>query len=192
MEDPRDRLTALQARIRDEHERLAPLDRRSPEFDTTATRVLDLADELVAFEARLPLLLDEPRRRLSLVLVRVAGAVAALTAGVPAVSAFRAGGLSGWWGVLLVPLAVVGVLVGVQRVKPVGGHHREQRTGACLAAAGTVAVVLVSLGVLPGWGLLPGAVLELAGLVLVFGGPARVLVATPLSGRTAVDEEDGA
>jgi len=168
------RLDTLRSRIREEHARLDGLDPRDREYEVVARRVFDAANALLEYEDRLPVLLDEPRHRLSVILVRSTGAATAVVAGGLALSAVP-GWITVWWTLLLVPLAVLGVAVALTRVRPPASPHREQRTGACIVAGATLVVGVTVLGLLPRWGAAAGVAVALAGMSLIFGGPVRVL-----------------
>jgi hypothetical protein len=176
MDDPEVRVRHLQEQIRHEHERLKDLPHANPEFDVTANKIMDLTRDLLDLEDRLPVLLDEANRQMSLVTVRIAGAVAAFAAGCLTVLSLMGWiGVNPWWSFFLVPLAIIGVATAFTRVRPAGERHREQRNGSCLIGAGTIVLVTVVLGIAPTWLALVGALLEFAGLFIVFGRPTRTL-----------------
>jgi hypothetical protein len=145
-----DQVAALQTRIRDRLEELDPISPDRADYAEVASKVLDAAAELIAFEERLPILRDEPRRQLSLLVVRWSGRAAMAVAVLLALAT-----LPGWvalpWLVLLAVLAGVGVRTELLRVEPVGGRHAEQRLGGYLIGGGTALTLLVVPGLLPLW-----------------------------------------
>ena len=150
MADHEDRIAELQGVIRQRHEALAAIPSGDPGYPDAAGRVLDATFELIAFEERLPLLLDEPRRRGSLLAVRWAGRLAiavAVTLGLATIP----GWVERWWLLLLVPMALLGAAMQLVRVRPPGGRHRDQRTGALLIGLAAVPVPLLATGVVSAW-----------------------------------------
>jgi hypothetical protein len=167
-EDPVHRIAVLQAQVT---QRLADLRRLRPgddDYDEATDSVLAAATELIAYEKRLPVLLDTDPHRVSVLVVRWSG----VTIGAVGVSlgiAAVVGWLPRWW--LLGVAAVLAVGVGFLR-GPIPGPtsgHIVLRPGATAAALGAVLVAVGAVGAISA-----GAELELwlvgAGAVLMIGG----------------------
>jgi len=77
--DPEQQVAFLQARIREHLDALRPIAPGSKEYGEAADAAIQAATELIAYEERLPVLLDQAPRRLTLLIVRwsavVSGAV---------------------------------------------------------------------------------------------------------------------
>jgi hypothetical protein len=148
MTAPEDHVRVLQARIRERLDDLRPHGPDSDGYARAAAQVLEATAELIEYEEKLPLLIDEPRHRLSLATVRWAGAV---TAGVALVLALcvAPGWISPWWLALLVPVGLVGLRMIRLQVHPAGGPHREQRIGAAVVGASSPVTALCVSGAVP-------------------------------------------
>jgi len=161
-----DRIADLQGVIRERHEALGATPAGDPGYPEAASRVLDATFDLIAFEERLPLLLDEPRRRSSLLAVRSAGWLAIAVA-VAVGLATIPGWIERWWLLLLVPMALLGVGLQFVRVRPPGGRHLEQRTGAVLIGLAVVPVPLLATGVVSAWAVLAVIAVAAAGALRI-------------------------
>ena len=150
MSAPEDHVVELQATIRERLDALRPLVPDSDGYARAAAAVLEATAELIEYEERLPVLIDEPRYRLSITTVRWAGVV---TAGVAVVLGLCVvpGWVSAWWLALLVPLLVVGLRMVWLPVHPPGGPHHEQRVGALLVGASSPVTALAVSGLVTRW-----------------------------------------
>ena len=100
---PEDHVRTLQAQIRERLDALRPLAPDSEGYLKAATQVLEATAELIEYEERLPLLIDEPRHRLSVAVVRWSGVATAGVAGLLALATIP-GWISWWWLALLLPV----------------------------------------------------------------------------------------
>jgi hypothetical protein len=148
MTAPEDHVRVLQARIRERLDDLRPHGPDSDDYARAAAQVLEAAAELIEYEEKLPVLIDEPRHRLSLATVRWAGLATAAIALVLALCAVP-GWISSWWLLLLVPVALVGLRMIRLPVHPAGGPHREQRVGAVVVGASCPVTALTVTGAVP-------------------------------------------
>jgi hypothetical protein len=161
--------------LRHEELRLAVYERRRAAADLDASddagvpavrRLIEAADELLAFEDRLPVLRDLPARALSVQTVRTA-ALACLLGGVLVVLGVWQGLLSRWWAFAVVLAAVAAVRLVTLTVAPaLGGHRRQRWASAC---CGVAALVLAPADAVFGWAA------GLAVFVVLAGGLAVVL-----------------
>ena len=166
MAEHEDRIAELQGIIRERHDSLAAMPAGDPGYPDAASQVLDATFDLIAFEDRLPLLLDEPRRRSSLLAVRSAGWLAIAVAvglGVAVVP----GWVQRWWLLLLLPMALLGVALQFVHVRPPGGRHHDQRTGAILIGLAVVPVPLLATGVVSAWAVIAVIAVAAAGALRV-------------------------
>jgi hypothetical protein len=182
MTAPEDHVRVLQSQIRERLDALRPHGPDSAEYARVAASVLEATAELIEYEEKLPILIDEPRHRLSLATVRWGGLA---TAGVAAVLALCAlpGWISWWWLALLVPVALVGLRMLRLPVHPSGGPHRTQRIGGALVSASSPVTALAVTGAAP-------AYLAAASVVLVGAGGAY-LVRDPVLPPRDGDEPAG-
>jgi hypothetical protein len=150
MTAPEDHVRVLQAQIRERLDELRPHGPDTDDYARAAAQVLEAAAELIEYEEKLPVLIDEPRHRISLATVRWAGAATAAIAVVLALCVV-AGWVSWWWLALLVPVALVGLRMIRLPVHPPGGPHREQRVGAVLVGASTPVTALSVAGAVPAY-----------------------------------------
>src|SRR4051812_32035950 len=95
-EDPEDQIAVLQSRVRERLDELRPIRPGAEEYGAAADAVIDATATLIAYEERLPVLLDRGPRRLSLLIVRWSGVVTAAL-GVSLGIAAVAGWSSRWW-----------------------------------------------------------------------------------------------
>jgi hypothetical protein len=162
-ENPEQHVTVLQSRIRERLAELRPVPPGTKEYTKITDDVIRAATELIAYEERLPVLLDQGPRRLSLLIVRWSGVVAGAVGLSLAVAAI-AGWLSRWW-LLPVVLAFVAAVPLLQiRVPPPCGEHMSLRPGAVLIASGALAIAVCPAARLPVWGLVIGVLAIVAGL----------------------------
>ena len=166
MADHEDRITELQGIIRERHESLTAMPSADPGYPEAASRVLDATFDLIAFEDRLPMLLDQPRRRSSVLAVRSAGWLAIAVAAVLGLAAVP-GWVDRWWLLLLLPMALLGIALQFVQVRPPGGRHQDQRTGAILIGLAVVPVPLLATGVVSAWAVIAVVGVAAAGAVRI-------------------------
>lgn len=142
----------LQGVLRERHAELDDLD--DDEGRTAVmNRVFAATDALVNFEARLPLLRDERRRKVSSVIVYVAAGVATV-AMLSEVALMFAGRVSWWYLFAVVPTVALAVAIGAsERGAPTAGH-RGRLAAAVTVVVAAALVVVVTTHVLPGLALL--------------------------------------
>jgi hypothetical protein len=185
MTAPEDHVRVLQAQIRERLDELRPHGPDTDDYARAAAQVLEAAAELIEYEEKLPVLIDEPRHRISLATVRWAGAATAAIALVLGLCVVP-GWVSWWWLALLVPVALVGLRMIRLPVHPPGGPHREQRVGAVLVGASTPVTALSVAGAVPAYAAALGVALVGAGGAYL----VREAVLPPPAGDTTagVDE----
>ena len=171
MSAPEEHVAALQATIRERLDALRPLVPDSDGYARAAAAVLEATAELIEYEERLPLLIDEPRHRLSLSTVRWAGVGTAAVAAVLGLCVVP-GWVSAWWLALLVPVLLVGLRLVWLPVHPPGGPHAEQRIGAVFVAASSPVTVLAVSGLVTPW--------AAAGTVVLVGLGSAYLLRDPV------------
>jgi hypothetical protein len=159
----------LQARIRERLDELRPVAPDSREYVDVARRVLDATAELIEYEERLPLLVDEGPQRISALTLRWAGWFTAAAA-----LALTLAVIPGWielpWLALTLPLLLIGARMPFLPVHPPNGPHLRQRIGAALVAA-AVPVALFAVAAGPRWTAGVAVLLAVAGLVGLLGDP---------------------
>ena len=179
MPDHEGHVADLQAQIRERLDELRPIAPDSREYVDVARRVLDATAELIDYEERLPLLVDQGPQRVSVLTLRWAGwftaaASLALTLAV----------IPGWiqlpWLALTLPLLLIGARMPFLPVHPPSGPHPRQRVGAVLVAA-AVSVALFAATVGPAWAAAIVVALAVAGVIGMLGDPVR-------RGRTGPDD----
>jgi hypothetical protein len=149
----------------------APQATDAPGFEAAADAAIEATTALLDYEDRLPLLLDAPRHRLSVRLVRAAGWLAVGVAVLLAMLLLVRASPQHWWSWLwLVPL--LGMLAGGglavrAAVHPPGGEHVRQRIGALLLLGAVALAPLAVLGALGAWAVLPWLVLLVLGPTIV-------------------------
>jgi hypothetical protein len=123
--------------------------------------LIEATDELLAFEDRLPVLLDLPARAFSVQLVRAGVAATALGAVLVGIGIWR-DVLAPAWIVALLALLVAAVRLMAMPVAPAAAGHLRQRYSALVC--GAAALLLVPLVTVFGWwaGLLALAAIGLA------------------------------
>ncbi|MGW3810184.1 hypothetical protein [Micromonospora sp. NPDC005113] len=136
----------LQQVLRTSHEELAATGSGTAAYRTQRAEVFAATTQLLDFEARIPVLIDEQRRRISSRVVYVGGA-AALAAMLAMGGLVVAGRFSRWY---LVPVIVVGLVAGVitlsePRAQRLG--HRTRAVGALISVACAALVVVAVLRV---------------------------------------------
>jgi hypothetical protein len=171
MSAPEEHVAALQATIRERLDALRPLVPDSDGYARAAAAVLEATAELIEYEERLPVLIDEPRHRLSLSTVRWAGVGTAAVAAVLGLCVVP-GWVSAWWLALLVPVLLVGLRLVWLPVHPPGGPHAEQRIGAVFVAASSPVTVLAVSGLVTPW--------AAAGTVVLVGLGSAYLLRDPV------------
>jgi hypothetical protein len=173
MASPEDHVRALQANIRERLDALRPLVPDTEGYARVAAQVLEATAELIEYEERLPLLIDEPRHRLSVAVVRWSGVATTAVAGVLALACIP-GWVATWWLALLLPVAFVGLGMLRLPVHPPGGPHVEQRNGAAVVGSSSPLTALAVSGLVTEW-------VAIASVLLVVGGVAYIVrrTATP-------------
>jgi hypothetical protein len=162
-EDPEDQIAVLQSRVRERLDQLRPIEPGSEQYGPATEAVIQAASELINYEERLPVLLDQAPRRLSLLIVRWSGVVTAaigVSLGVAAV----AGWSSRWWLLLVIPVIAAAVILLWMPVHPPRGRHLELRPGALSVAVGALIALIGAVARLPFWVVGLGMALLLGGL----------------------------
>jgi hypothetical protein len=177
MPSPEDHVRTLQAHIRERLDALRPLAPDSDGYVRAAAKVLEATAELIEYEGRLPLLIDEPRHRLSVAVVRWSGIATAAVAGLLALATVP-GWISWWWLALLLPVLLAGLRMLWLPVHPPGGPHADQRIGAAVVAASSPVTVLATTGAVTPWAAAATVVMVTAGL----GYMVRETVPPPAAG----------
>ncbi|MEU5931065.1 hypothetical protein [Micromonospora sp. NPDC047187] len=137
----------LQQVLRSSHEELAATESGTTTYRTRRAEVFAATTQLLDFEARIPVLMDERRRRISSRVVYVGGAVA-LTAMLVIGGLVVDGRFSRWY---LVPIIVVCLLAGVITLSEPRAQrpgHRSRAVGALILVAGAALVVVAALRVM--------------------------------------------
>jgi hypothetical protein len=188
MTAPEEHVATLQAQIRERLDALRPLAPDTDGYVRAAASVLEATAELIEYEERLPVLVDEPRHRLSLATVRWAGVATTAVALVLALCIVP-GWVSVWWLALLVPLLVVGLRMLRLPVHPPGGPHAVQRTGALVVAASTPVTVLVVSRAVTAWAAAATVALVAAGTAYLVREPVLPPGARRPAGREPERDE---
>jgi hypothetical protein len=162
-EDPEDQIADLQSRVRERLDALRPIPPGSEEYGPASDAVIEAATELIAYEERLPVLLDRAPRRLSLLIVRWSGVVTAAIGASLGIAAV-AGWSSRWWLLLVIPLIAAAATLLLMPVQPPQGEHLSLRPGALVVAAGALIAAVGAVAHLPLWVVGLGLVVLLAGL----------------------------
>ena len=173
MPSPEDHVRTLQAQIRERLDALRPLAPDSEGYVTAAAQVLEATAELIEYEERLPLLIDEPRHRLSVAVVRWSGIATAAVAGVLALATIP-GWISWWWLALLVPVLLAGLRMLWLPVHRAGGPHARQRVGAAVVGASSPVTALATTDLVPPWTAVASVVMVGAGLAYLVREPVPV------------------
>jgi hypothetical protein len=188
MTAPEEHVATLQAQIRERLDALRPLAPDTDGYVRAAAAVLEATAELIEYEERLPVLVDEPRHRLSLATVRWAGVATAAVALVLALCIVP-GWIPVWWLALLVPLLVVGLRMLRLPVHPPGGPHTVQRTGALLVGAAAPVTVLVVSNAVTAWAAAATVALVAAGTAYLVREPVLPPGARRPAGREPERDE---
>ena len=178
-QDPERQIAVLQAQVRQRLADLRPIRPGSENYTMAADAVIKAAAELIDYEERLPVLLDLPPRRLSLLIVRWSGMVPAAV-GLSLSVAALAGWLPRWW--LLMVAVLFGAAAQLLRM-PVPGpcdRHASLRPGAVLVGAGGLVIGIAAAVRLPLWVAGFGLVFLAVGLWQVRG----QIVGTAIGART--------
>jgi hypothetical protein len=162
-ENPEQKVAVLQSRIRERLAELRPIPPGAQEYARITDDVIQAASELIDYEERLPLLLDQAPRRLSLQIVRWSGVVATAVGFSLAVAAI-VGWLPRWWLVPVLLALAAGLFLLRMPVHPPCDEHVSLRPGAVLIASGTLAIAVCAVARLPFWGLLVGLAAMAAGV----------------------------
>jgi hypothetical protein len=162
-DDPEQQIAVLQARVRERLAELRPIRPGAEAYTLATDAVIQAATELINYEERLPLLMDQAPRRLSLLIVRWSGMVPTAVGASLAVAAV-AGWVSRWWLLMVIVLFASAALVLRLRVHPPGDRHLVLRPGAVLVALGSLLIAFDATLRLPFWLALIGLVFLLAGL----------------------------
>jgi hypothetical protein len=143
----------LQGVLRERHAELDGLDDDHEGRIAEVNRVFAVTDALVNFEARLPLLRDERRRKVSSVIVYVASGVAA-AATLSEVALMFAGRVSLWYLIAVAPTVALAVAIGAsERGAPTAGHRGRLAAAVTVVVAAALVIVVIA-HVLPGFSLL--------------------------------------
>jgi hypothetical protein len=161
--NPEQQVAVLQSQIRERLAQLRPIPPGAATYATVSDEVIRATNELIAYEERLPILLDQGPRRLSLLIVRWAGVVA-VAVGLSLAVAALVGWLPRWWLLpVVLTLAAAAVLLRMP-VHPPCEEHVSLRPGAVLIASGALAVAVCAAVDAPFWGLLVGLAAMIAGV----------------------------
>jgi hypothetical protein len=161
-EDPEEQIAVLQARVRERLAELRPIRPGAEAYAHATDAVIEAATALIDYEERLPVLLDQAPRRLSLLIVRWSGMVPAAV-GASLTLAGVAGWVSRWWLLMVIVLFASAALLLFLPVYPPGDRHLVLRPGAVLVALGSLLIAVDATLRLPLW-------LAAFGLVALIGG----------------------
>jgi hypothetical protein len=170
--DPEQQIAVLQSQVRERLAQLRPIRPGSESYTVAADAVIKAAGELIDYEERLPLLLDQAPRRMSLLIVRWSG-LAPAAVGLSLLIGAVVGWLPHWW--LPTVVALFGAAVQLLRM-PVPAPcepHVGLRPGAVLVAAGALVIGIGAAVRLPVWIAGLGLVLLLVGVWQVRGNQLR-------------------
>jgi len=142
------RYQELRLRVQQHHDTVAGLDDEDDALAPAVTRLVEAADELLAFEDRLPVLRDQAARALSVQVVRAA-ALAALLGGVLLGLGIWRDALGAGWIPAVLVTALAALRIVTLTVEPAAGGHRRQRYVA--AACGAAGLVIGPVAVLFWW-----------------------------------------
>jgi hypothetical protein len=166
--DPERQFAVLQEQVRERLAELRPIRPGSEKYTQAADAVIRATTELIDYEERLPLLLDQAPRRLSLLIIRWSGVVSAAV-GVALLVAVLAGWLPRWWlPIVVVPFGAAAQLLRMP-VPAAGGRHPALRPGSVLIGAGALFIGIGAAARLPFWLAALGLVLVLIGFWQVRG-----------------------
>lgn len=149
-DDPEAQIAVLQAQVRERLAELRPIRPGAEAYGRATDAVIEAATRLIDYEERLPLLLDQAPRRLSLLIVRWSGMVPAavgVSLGVAAVAHWVP---RLWLLAVVVLFAAAAVLLRLP-VHPPGDRHLVLRPGAVLVAVGSLLVAGSAALQLPFW-----------------------------------------
>lgn len=162
-DDPEEQIAVLQTRVRERLADLRPIRPGAEAYGRATDAVIEAARALIEYEERLPLLLDQAPRRLSLLIVRWSGLVP-LAVGLSLTVAAVAGWVSRWWLLMVIWLFAVSVLLLRLPVPAPGDRHLILRPGAVIGAGGALVIAFGAALMLPIWVAAIGMVLTLVGL----------------------------
>jgi hypothetical protein len=162
-ENPERQIAVLQAQVRERLADLRPIRPGAERYTAASDAVIAAAAELIEYEERLPLLLDQAPRRLSLLIVRWSGIVSAAV-GFSLTVAALVGWLSHWWLPMVVVLFGAAALLLRMPVPAPGDRHLPIRPGALMVAIGALVIVFGAVLRLPLWVVGLGTLLLLVGL----------------------------
>jgi hypothetical protein len=178
---PERQVAVLQERIRESLDVLRPIPPGTPAYAAAARDVLVATAELIEFEERLPVLLDEPRHRISLLTVRWTGAVVAVVSVLLALAVLPDWVTPAWLGLLL-PMLVLGGRMYLLPVHPPCGPHVRQRIGAAAVAAAVPFAVFAVTGLAPPW---------LAAVAVLLAGAGTTYLLRPPVDESGEDDDEG-
>ena len=135
--------------------------------------VIEATRELIAYERRLPMLLDAEARRLSLLIVRWSGVLTAAVA-LSLLVAGLVGWLPRWWMLPAVICAGAGYLLLRLPVHPPGDRHEMLRPGSVVVAFGALLTAICAAAGMPLMVLLLAVVLIAAGIWHAQQTPLRI------------------
>jgi hypothetical protein len=162
-EDPEVQIAVLQNRVQERLAELRPIRPGAEAHGRAIDAVIEATTTLIDYEERVPLLLDQAPRRLSLLIVRWSGLVPTAV-GLALTVAAVADGLPRWWLLVVIVLfAVAAVLLRLPVPGP-GKRHLALRPGALISAVGALLIGIGAALALPLWLAGLGALLLLAGL----------------------------
>jgi hypothetical protein len=162
-EDPEVRIAVLQNRVQERLAELRPIRPGAEAYGRATDAVIEAATALIDYEERVPLLLDQAPRRLSLLIVRWSGLVPTAV-GLALTVAAVAGWLPRWWLLMVVALVVVAAVLLRLPVPGPGQAHLALRPGALVSATGALLIGIGAALGLPLWLAGLGLLLALAGL----------------------------
>jgi hypothetical protein len=162
-DDPEQQIAVLQARVRERLAELRPIRPGAEAYERATDAVIEATEALIEYEERLPLLLDQGPRRLSLLIVRWSGLVP-IAVGVSLGLAAVAGWLARLWLLVVILLFLAAVVLVQMPVHPPGDRHLLLRPGAVVVAGGAVLVAIGAVLHLPIWFAVIGVLFVLGGL----------------------------
>ncbi len=157
-------IARLQDRLGNLLARLDAVDDAALDYASACDSVMEAAQQLIAYEQRLPALLGARPRQISMFVLRGCGAATMLIAAAVALSVVP-GARPWWWLLIAVALAVCGARLLITQVSRDDAGHLRQRRSAALITAGAVLIPAAQLGLATAWLLIGATVLIAAGLL---------------------------
>ncbi|MEV0005978.1 hypothetical protein AB0H28_27335 [Micromonospora sp. NPDC050980] len=161
--DHHDEAERLQQALRISHDELAATESGTAAYRAQRSEVFAATTQLLSFEAQLPVLLDEQRRRVSSRVVYAAGVVT-VAAMLVIIGAIMASWVSRWYLAPVVPVALMAIVITVSEPRARRLGHRGRAAGALISVACAALVAVAVLRVVSAFWLL--ALIPLVVIVL--------------------------